>query len=203
MTGADGNDEPTAAWPVGLDGVTETVVATLGPNELWNLAALGVEAGENGCGTARTWGRTRTWRNFCERGEGVIQFVTDPRTFVDAALTIREESEPVVASADAWVRVAVERLDAGESGGTQWVDWRLRPVESVVRTEKVRTIDRGFAAVIEATVAASRLDVATYDTERLVERLNYFASVVETAGSERDRVAFEAIDEAVGWRDRE
>ncbi|PSP91673.1 DUF447 domain-containing protein, partial [Halobacteriales archaeon QS_1_68_44] len=61
-----------AEWPVNLAGVTESVVTTLGPNDRWNLAALGLFAGDPV--TARTWGRTRTWRNFRERGGGYVQF---------------------------------------------------------------------------------------------------------------------------------
>ena len=209
VTGAgEGENDATTEWPVDLTGVTETVVTTLGPNELWNVAALGVHApsgaGDGGgypTAWARTWGRTRTWRNFRERGEGVIQFTVDPVAFAEAALTVREESEPVIDAADAWVRVAVERVDGGERGGTQWVDWRLSPQETRVLQEGVRSLDRATAAVVEATVAASRLDVPTYDTETLVDRLAYFDDVVATAGGERARAAFDVVDEATDWRE--
>lgn len=205
----------TDDWPVRLSGVTETVVATRGPNDLWNLAALGVHAPEgsdsteepsdteppaSGPATARTWGRTRTWRNFRERGGGVIQFVTDPRTFVDAAVSIREEPEPVVDSADAWVRVEVERLADGESGGTQWVEWALQPTESAVERTGVRTTNRAYGAVIDATVAASRLDVDAYDTATLVDRLRYFERVVDRCGGSREREAFDRLTDRTDWR---
>ena len=36
----------TTEWPVSLTGVTESVVTTLGPNGLWNAAALGLFADE-------------------------------------------------------------------------------------------------------------------------------------------------------------
>ncbi|MFC6737614.1 DUF447 domain-containing protein, partial [Halolamina salina] len=39
------NDAPDG-WPVPLRGVTESVIATMGPNGLWNLAALGLHAGD-------------------------------------------------------------------------------------------------------------------------------------------------------------
>jgi len=191
------------AWPEELDlrGVTESVVTTLGPNGRWNLAALGLRApeksGPDGDGrvTARTWGRTRTWRNFSERGEGYVQFTRDPRTFVDAALSIRETDDPVLGEADAWVRVEVERLADGESGGTEWVDWTLDPLESAVLHERVPTTNRGYNAVVEATVAASRLDVAAYDRSALLDRLRYFESVVDTAGGPDEREAFERLRE--------
>jgi hypothetical protein len=200
-------------WPVPLRGVTESVVATLGPNDLWNLAALGLhapasdsaadaDAAEASAVTATTWGRTRTSRNFRRQGGGVVQFVTDPRDFVDAALTIREEAEPVVASADAWVAVDVAAIESGESGGTEWTEWRLEPTDSAVERTGARTINRGFAAVIDATVAVSRLDVDAYDTGVLLDRLDYFAETVRKCGGPAEREAFETIDEVSDWRSR-
>jgi hypothetical protein len=178
-------------WPVELRGVTESVVTTLGPNDRWNAAALGVVAGDPV--TARTWGRTRTRRNFEERGGGYVQFVSDPVDFVDAACSIREEDEPLLASADAWARVTVEAIDAGTEDGTGWTDWALVPVESSVEREVVPTTNRGYYAVIEATVAASRLDVSGYDPDALRDRIAYFEGVVERCGGPRETEAFERI----------
>jgi len=184
------------AWPVEVTGVVESVVTTLGPNDLWNVAALGLHEPDEGAVTATTWGRTRTWRNFRERGSGYVQFTRDPVDFAEAAMTVREEPEPVLESADAWVQVDVERLGEGEEGGTQWVEWALYPRSSAVESDRVPTTRRGHAAVVEATVAASRLDVDTYDRETLIDRLAYFESVVETAGDDRERAAFDVIREA-------
>ncbi|WP_246982788.1 DUF447 domain-containing protein [Halorientalis marina] len=186
-------------WPVSLRGVTESVVTTLGPNDRWNVAALGLHAPdtEEQAVTATTWGRTRTWRNFGERGEGYVQFTVDALDFAEAALTVREEADPVLDSADAWARVTVDRREEGEDGGTQWVEWGLEPVETAVEHECVPTTNRGYYAVVEATVAASRLDVDAYDREALLGRLRYFAEVVERCGGERERAAFEVVRDAV------
>ncbi|MGQ3413062.1 DUF447 domain-containing protein [Natrinema sp. LN54] len=191
------NGADTAEWPVELSGVTESVVTTLGPNGLWNAAALGLRAGDPV--TARTWGNTRTRRNFHRQGEGYVQFVDDPVAFADAALSIVERAEPVLESSCAWTRVAVERVDTGTSGETDWEAWTLRPLESAVERETVPTIDRGFGAVVEATVAASRLGVAEYDEGELRDRLAYCASVVERAGGPREREALERVREHSSW----
>ena len=186
-------------WPVALRGVTESVVTTLGPNDRWNVAALGLHApdADGGPVTATTWGRTRTWRNFAERGGGYVQFTVDPVDFTEAAMTIREEPDPILDSADAWVKVETDRLDDGTDGDTQWVEWALTPVDSAVEREHVPTTNRGYYAVIEATVAASRLDVDAYDREVLLDRLRYFADVVERCGGEQERAAFEIIRDRV------
>jgi hypothetical protein len=199
-------DDDTASrpdgWPVALRGVTESVVTTLGPNDRWNVAALGLHAPTDSGDpvTARTYGRTRTWRNFTERGGGVVQFTTDPRTFVDAALTVREVDEPVVDAADAWVEVTATEVGSETEGDTTIRTWALEPIESAVRAERVPAINRGFGAVIDATVAASRLDVPGFDTGELLDRLAYFADVVDRCGGPAEREAFARIDEATGWR---
>ncbi|PSQ18546.1 DUF447 domain-containing protein [Halobacteriales archaeon QS_8_69_26] len=197
-------DGQGVGWPVELCGVTESVVATLGPNGEWNLAALGLQGPDDGEGpvTARTWGRTRTRRNFEREGEGVVQFVRDPVLFVDAALGIVERSDPVDDAAHAWVRVATDRIDAGESGGTGWVDWRLTPTRRAVVRRVIPTTRRAHAAVVEATVAASRLDVDAYDESELLDRLEHLADVVDRCGDDQERAAFESVGEHVGWTDR-
>ena len=181
-----------SGWPVTLRGVTESVVTTEGPDGRWNLAALGLLADESGDDpgvTARTYGRTRTRQNFEARGEGYVQFTRDPVDFTEAALAVREECDPLLASADAWARVEVAEVSATEEGGTSVVTWALDPVDTGVERETVPTTNRGFGAVVEVTVAASRLDVDAYDQEVLGERLRYFADVVETCGGPREREA--------------
>jgi len=192
-----------ADWPVALRGVTESIVATLGPNDRWNQAALGLHApDDDGPVTAVTWGKTRTRGNFERRGGGVIQFTTDPREFVDAALDVTETDEPVRSGAAAWVEVDARRIEAGEDGGTEWVRWALHPRTATVRERTVPTINRGFYAVVDATVAASRLDVPAFDTAALLDRLAYFADTVERCGGPAEREAFARVDELTGWRER-
>lgn len=219
--GTPPDGEPAAGWPVALAGVTETVVATRGPNGRWNHAALGIEpaGGEERSGegrggeergdeqrgdaaTARTWGRTRTRRNLQERGEAYVQFGRDPIDFVAAALEVHETDDPILARTAAWARVEATTIDRAEENGTEVVTWRLEPAEAAVRDRAVPTLERGHSAVVEATVAASRLDVEAYDEGVLRERIAWLGDVVERCGSERDVAAFEWIDEIVGWRER-
>lgn len=185
------------SWPVELEGITEAVVSTEMAEAQWNVAALGLHAGDPV--TARTWGRTRTRRNFDRQGTGVVQFVDDPVAFAKAALGVWEVADPVLEEAAAWVRVSVQSLATGSDGGTEWEDWALVPTEARVRDRTVPRIDRGFNAVVEATVAASRLDVPAYDDARLRERLAYFETVVDRCGGTRDREAMDRIRDLVEW----
>lgn len=191
-------------WPVELRGVTESVVTTRGPNDRWNLAALGLHAPDDSDESddpvrAITFGNTRTRRNFHREGGGYVQFTRDPVVFVDAALSIHEEPDPILDAADAWVRVTADPVGTGDAAGTTRERWHLRPVESAVLRETVPTTNRGYNAVVEATVAASRLDVAEYETDVLRERLAYFEDVCRTCGGERERAAFDRLNELVDW----
>lgn len=193
----DSGDRETAQWPVDLRGITESVVTTPGPDDRWNVAALGLHAGSPV--TARTWGRTRTRRNFSARGEGYVQFTRDPVDFVEAALGVFETDDPMLESADAWVRVSVERVDSDDGDAIDWVEWALRPEETGVERRVVPATNRGYNAVVEATVAASRLDVDAYDRSALERRLEWLADVVETCGGRPERDALALVREYADW----
>jgi hypothetical protein len=183
------------------------VVATLGPNDRWNQAALGVHGdGPASTGdpdarrdavTAYTYGNTRTCRNFHGRGEGVVQFTRDAVDFTNAALDVYETDEPVLASADAWVRVQVTQVDARDEDGTRVETWRLEPVDATVRRRVVPVVNRGHAAVVDATVAASRLGVPGFDDDALRDRLDRAVDVVARCGGRRERTAIRRVDALV------
>lgn len=190
-------------WPIPLDGIIECVTTTRGPDGRWNAAALGIHTGPdhrpNRHVTARTWGHTRTRRNFDHNGRGYVQFVSDPVLFAEAALGIHETDDPLLDEATAWTAVDVRRVDDGETNGTSWVEWALHPIESEVRRRAVPRINRGTGAVIEATVAASRLGEPAFDDEVLTDRLEYFASVVERCGGSRELEALARTVELSPW----
>ncbi|MFB6267321.1 MAG: DUF447 domain-containing protein [Halodesulfurarchaeum sp.] len=168
------------AWPVPVQGIIETVVTTPQQDGDWAVAALGLHEGTPV--TARTWGNTRTRRNFEREGSGVVHLIRDPVLFVGAALGEMESTDAVLPDADAWVRVRATELERGVRDGTTWISWELLPQDATVERESVPVTNRGYNAVIEATVAASRLDVPAYDESVLRERLAYFDEVARRCG---------------------
>lgn len=196
--------DPVEGWPTELVGVTETIVATRGPNDRWNQATLGVESAGSAAvdptpvATARTWGHTRTRRNVEAGREAYVQFTADPLDVAAAALSVFETDEPILVRSGAWVRVAVERIDSHVEHGTEVVEWSLEPREAAVRRRAVPTTNRGRAAVVEATVAASRLGVDAYDDETLRERLSWLETIVERCGGPRATAAMALVAERLG-----
>ena len=205
----------TVAWPFALDGVVESVTTTPEPSDGWNVAALGVsgldgedtgpEAGRADTdptaesARARTWGRTRTRANFERAGRGVVQAVDDPVVFVRAALDRWVHEGPHLDEAAAWVAVEAIELERGRERGTEWVDWKLVPTDTAIRRRVVPRASRGFPAVVEMTVAASRLGVPAFDQETLRSRLEYFARVAERCGGERERAAVTEVAALSPW----
>lgn len=191
-------------WPVEIDGVIESLITTPEQEGRWNVAALGLHADDNrvptGTVRARTWGKTRTRRNFERTGVGYVQFLRDPKLFVEAALGVYEIDEPILETAAAWAEVEVHRIGTGTVGGTEWVDWALRPEKVEIRRRTVPTIDRALGAVVEMTVAASRLGVPAYDDGVLHERLDFYATVVDSCGGPAARSAVRRIGSLTDWQ---
>lgn len=182
-------------WPVPVDGVVETVITTRQPDGAWNAAALGITGPPPV--TATTWGRTRTRNNLERHGHGYVQFLCDPVVFVTAALEIFETSTPILDTTAAWVEITVSHRNEGTTRGTSWIEWELTPEATDVIDRYIPVINRGFNAVIEASVAASRLHVAAYDTDELLTRIRWLESIVDRCGAERDQEAFTLIKELV------
>lgn len=181
---------------VHFDGIVETIVTTPQTERAWNVAALGVWSPDDGEPLrARTWGNTRTRRNFERTGTGVLHLTDDPVAFARAALEVWERPSPTIESAAATTRVAATRVEEG----TDWVEWELASAPWEVTDRSVPTPNRGFGAVVEMTVAASRLDVPGYDEDCLQRRLSYFHGVAERCGGPAVQEACERIVAATDW----
>ena len=193
---------PNPRWPVALDGIIESIVTTQGPDGAWNCAALGLRIPTEHTPTqpvrARTWGKTRTRKNFERNGYGYIQFLSDPLVFVEAALNIYESPDPILDESWAWVEVDVTR-HASANAERPYCSWQLSPRESNIENQTVPVINRGFNAIIEMTVLASRLDVPTYDNDEIYQELNKLADIVRTCGGSREQRALSRIDTASTW----
>ena len=177
------------------------MISTEEPTGRWNHAALGLHGSPDHepheSVRARTWGNTRTKRNLVRTSHGYVQVFDDSVAYVEAALGLREHDDPIDPCAAAWTEVTAHPRDEGSTDGTRWTDWELSPERSYVRRQAIPQTCRGTAAVIEYTVAASRIGVAGYATEALEDRLTYFANVIRRCGTPRDQAALERANELI------
>lgn len=184
-------------WPVDLDGVVETIISTKCSDGTYHHAAIGLRDGDGTAAAARTWGQTVTASNLSRSTSGTIQILADPLVFVEASLGTYQTPNPVLESANAWIRADAECINRGEEGGTKWTDWQFTPQSGDTVRQDIPVIRRGRAAVIEATVAASRLCVPSYDSDILLNRIEWCRSIVERCGCTRSEQAFLRLTELV------
>lgn len=193
--------DPTTEWPIELAGITETVIATPNPDRTWHQASFGLHPDTDHTGRGRCWGQTKTASNLERTGEAVFQFLTDPLVFAETALGDCNTPAPVFQSTHAWVRVGAVNVATGCQNDTQWSDWQFTPQTSAIRKETVPVVRRGTAAVIEALVAASRLDVPGYDQSTLIAQIDRSRSIINRCGTPRDKTALRRIEQYVDTQD--
>jgi len=181
-------------FPFEIEGIVEVIITTFDTLAGWNVALLGLQGGERI--TARTWGKTKTRENFHKGGDAYIHFTRDSFLFVEAALCIKEQKTPHIEEAYAWGKIKVNSIDKGKDGKTEWEDWSIEIIEEEIIKKEIPIINRGYNAIIEATVVASRLRISDNRSKDL-EYIGKLLEIVERCGDDRDREAKNLIEELV------
>jgi hypothetical protein len=166
-------------WPLKIEGIVETIVTTQEESGLWNVAVVGLHGGD--IITARTWGNTRTRKNFKERNEGYIQFIRDSVLFTEAALGIIEHKDPIIKGAYAWVKIKPISIETGHSRGTEWEDWEIKVEEYSILDKEIPIINRGYNSIVEATIIASRMDLSI-EKEKDAQKIEELLEIAEKCG---------------------
>lgn len=156
-----------------------------------NVAPMGVvsEPGEP-TARARLWAGSDTRANVRATGRVTVHFTRDPLLYARAALSDDTDgfvADGRLADADAWVRCTAERV--GEERDGEVALWRLEPTDGAVENRVVATVDRGFNAVVEACVDATRLHVDPDLRDRVARNLG----LAWRCGGDRTREAAECI----------
>lgn len=182
--------------------ITETVSVTEG-GDGFNVAPMGVvrrggddgdDCGDGGCEVfARLWRGSDTLENVRETGRVVVNFTRDPVVYVESALDDADGRvvDGRLEGADAWIRCSAEREGTERDGEVE--RWRLNAVETEVETRRVYAVNRGFNAVVEAAVDATRLGFRP----ELRERVERNAEVALKCGGPREERAVEVLKQHV------
>tara|TARA_B100001013_G_C24548899_1_gene417813 strand:- start:313 stop:906 length:594 start_codon:yes stop_codon:yes gene_type:complete len=181
-------------WPFEIGGIVEVIVTTFNRSTCWNVALLGLHGGETV--TARTWGKTRTRENFSKGEDAYIHFVRDAVLFAEAALCIKEQKSPHVDGSYAWVKIETNSIGVGMARGTEWEDWDINIRESKILKREVPVVNRGYNAIVEATVIASRLRISK-NREKDLQNIENLLKIVEKCGNMRDREAKGLVEKLV------
>ena len=185
------------------DGISETVVST--GLEFPNAAPIGIII-KGGKPFVRLFKGTHTWGNVFKEKLLAANVVYDPLLFVRSTFFDLEPSEfdyvparglnfPILKEAAAWV--VFECVNLRNTDQALVVD--LIPIEAGLNEENRKNLpvpNRGFNAVLEATVHATRYQLT--GEEKYLELIRHYESLASKCGGEKEKKAMSLLYEVLG-----
>lgn len=173
------------------EGISEVIFSTISPEGVPNAAPIGLHM-KNGKFSARIY-NSKTLDNILGNQTAAANIVDDPFLFVQSALSDVERGKfeftdkfPVLKIALGWI-VFDCRCRKGENISVV----ELSPVRSKILKRKIMPVNRGFNAVIEATVHATRFVVLK--EQQYLDHINYYNTIVQKCGSSGDKDAMKLL----------
>ncbi|MGZ4902179.1 MAG: DUF447 domain-containing protein [Halobacteriota archaeon] len=143
----------------------------------------------------RMYKGSRTFLNVQQNGQLVANLVQDPKLYVKAAFDDLEpacfyydDGVPILKAAYAWIEFICSVLDGGAKKN---VIVRLRPIRSRIVERPIMPINRGFNAVIEATIHATRYNALQEPT--YLKLIDYYGNIIKRCGGQPERNAFKLL----------
>ena len=181
------------------EGINEVIVTTRSLDGKPNAAPIGIIS-DKGIFKVKVFNGSHTSINIMDTGLLAANIIGDPVLFVRSALddldiemfTIVKTDTgitfPVLAQSSAWVLFRVDHTP-----GSIAMTAQLNMVAGNVTNQELRSVNRGFNAVIEALVLASRYKV--FNDESLLGRIESYGSLVNKCGGTCEKEAYDMIIE--------
>jgi len=188
------------------EGISEVIVTTKSAAGKPNAAPIGIiseitEQSERSYFVTLYKG-SQTLANVLATGRLAANVTSDAVLFVETAFDDlpREcftdfAGLPVLREANAWIIFTSELVEERQ----EYLRFQLRSAAVKIDQTEVKAINRGLNAVIEATVLATRLRIATEKRERqeLRQELERCAAIVAKCGGTRENQALAILREKV------
>jgi len=172
------------------------IFTTISPDGVPNAAPIGLHM-KDGRFFARIY-NSKTLDNILGKKAAAANIVDDPVLFVQSALSDIQPDNfdldgvfPVLKDALGWI-IFDCKCRKGETISVV----ELSPVGSKIKRRQIKPINRGFNAVIEATVEATRYVVLK--DKKYLDRIEYYDNIVQKCGGTREKVAMKLLFELVG-----
>lgn len=173
------------------EGISEVIFTTVSPEGIPNAAPIGLHRKEKRL-FARIYG-SKTLDNISSKPIAAANIVDEPVLFVQAALSDMEperfelvEDFPVLKEALGWIL-----FDCRCKTGKKTSVVELSPVQGKINRRKIQPVNRGFNAVIEASIHATRY-VALKD-KRYLDCIRYYNAIVKKCGGAREKEAMRLL----------
>jgi len=173
------------------EGITEIIAVTEK-----NAAPIGIIQRENMCPKLILYKGSNTEKNIRKCGWMTANFVSDSYWYpyyafrdVSAEELANDGEYQYLKTADAYI--IFKATVTNETDKTYLID--LTPVKEITLHQGIRRVNRGFDAVIDASVHATRYIVSP--TKELEEKMLYDFDLVKKCGGVREKQAVELIRE--------
>jgi len=180
-----------------MEGINEVIVTTKSINNRPNAAPIGLIR-HSGKLTARVYNESHTCTNIKDTGLLAVNIVDDPVVFVQSALKDLDKEKfefietdtginfPVLASSNGWVI-----FKAGIRVGNIATTAELQFITGNIKSMGIRPINRGFNAVIEAAIYATRYKV--FNDEKFLSKIKSYESIINKCGGRSEKEAYGLI----------
>jgi hypothetical protein len=172
------------------------IFTTISPDGMPNVAPIGLHR-NNGRLFARIY-ESRTLENILSRNMAAANIVDDPVLFVQASLSDIEperfefvEGFPVLKDALGWL-IFDCRCKKGEKISVV----ELSSIKGKINSRKIHPVNRGFNAVIEASIHATRY--VLLKEQKYLDRIEYYDTIVQKCGGAREKEAMRLLFELIG-----
>lgn len=181
------------------EGINEVIVTTISNSNRPNAAPIGLRI-KRGLVSAKIYKNTTTYKNISETGALIGNIVDDPLLFITTAFSSLSKkhyvfkknlSIPVLKQANAWVLFKC-KIESSEEPALI----KLKPKRGEVVCKKVAAINRALYAVIEAAIHGTRYRAT--GEERYKELMEYYSTIVEKCGSNREKKALKKLKQYLG-----
>ena len=181
------------------EGINEVIVTTRSLDGKPNAAPIGIIS-DKGIFKVKVFNGSHTSVNIMDTGLLAANIIRDPILFVRSALDdldiemftmIKTDTGimfPILAQSSAWVL-----FRADHTSGCTAMTAQLNMIAGNITNQGPRSVNRGFNAVIEALVLASRYKV--FNDESLLDRIGSYGSLVNKCGGTREKEAYDMIIE--------
>jgi len=175
------------------DGINEVIVITIG--DFINTAPIGIIVEDPDSDVAKAKIYPSHTRENIERGSKVYaNIVNDPIVFAISAF--EDLSEDYFLSLDPPIlKSALAYCEFKARIANEFVELKL--LNGKVISKQIRAVNRGFNALIEALVHATRYRI--FRSKDLLDRILYYRSIVERCGGKREKEAFKILMEKINF----
>ncbi len=177
------------------EGISEVIFTTVSPDGIPNAAPMGLHK-KDGRLFVRIY-NSKTLENIMEKPIAAANIVDDPVLFVQSALSDvgAERFEfiddfPVLNDALGWIL-----FECKCKKGKNISVVEMSPIKGKINTRKLKPVNRGFNAVIEASIHATRYVV--FMDQKYLERIDYYNSIVKKCGGVREKEAMGLLYEMI------